>query len=91
MDSPTNLMYHEERNEVPEGLNDQISELQGHEGSNRSEVFLNVPRGVIVILGSEVNPVLLLGHKKLGTGGDPSTETGEHPSQWLSELLEPRR
>lgn len=27
MDSPTNLVNHEERNEVPEGLNDQLSEL----------------------------------------------------------------
>lgn len=37
-----------------------------------------------------MDPVFLLCHKKLGTGGDPSTETGAHPSKWLSELSEPR-
>lgn len=54
------LMYHEEGNEILEGFNDQLPELEGHEGGNGSKIFLNVPRGVIVTLGSEADPVFFL-------------------------------
>lgn len=77
LDSPTYLVYHEEGNEILEGFNDQLPELEGHEGSNGSKIFLNVSRGVVVALGSKADPVFLLGGKKLGTGGDPPTGIGE--------------
>lgn len=60
MDSPTYLVYHEEGNEILEGFNDQLPELEGHEGGNGSKIFLNVSRGVVVTLGSKADPVFLL-------------------------------
>lgn len=77
MDSPPYLVYHEERDQVLQGLNDQLPQLKWHEGGNRSKVLLDASRGVVVTLGSEVDPVFLLGDKQLGTGGDPPAETGE--------------
>lgn len=60
LDSATYLVYHEEGNKIAEGFNDQLPELEGHEGGNRSKIFLNVSRGVVVTLGSEADPVFLL-------------------------------
>lgn len=79
--SPTYLVYHEKGDEVLKRLNDQVPQLEWHEGTNRSKIFLNVMRGVIVTLGSKMDPLLLLWDEKLGTGGDPPVKTGGHPSK----------
>lgn len=81
--SPTYLVYHEKGDQVLERLNDQVPQLEWHEGSNRSKIFLNVMRGVIVTFGSKMDPVLLLWDEKLGTGWDPPVKTGGYPSYKL--------
>lgn len=83
----TYLVYHEKGNEVLERLNDQLSELEGHEGCDGGKVFLDAPRGVEVALGSEVDPVLLLRREQLGTGGDPPAETGGIRVRTSAQLL----
>lgn len=78
---PTYLVYHEKGNKILKRLHDQLSELEWHEWCNRSKIFLNVTRGVIVAFGSKMDPLLLPGEKKLGTGGDPPAMTGGHPKE----------
>jgi hypothetical protein len=56
-------VYHEEGNEVLKRVNDQLPELEGHERCNGSKIFFNVTRGVIVTLGSKMDPLLLPGDK----------------------------